>query len=108
MDEFDDYMKKQIEKLRYIMGIPTTFVKVGNYKGLIFEIRPKEKGHNEPHCHAKCQGKEISISLIGDNKILATTLNERQSREAVKWVKENLEELKKYWNKYHYYEMPCY
>lgn len=32
--------------------------------GIRVEIRPKEKGHNEPHCHAAYQGQEISISLI--------------------------------------------
>ena len=32
--------------------------------GIRFEVRPKEKGHNVPHCHDSYQGQEISISLI--------------------------------------------
>lgn len=31
--------------------------------GIRFEIRPKEKGHNEPHCHASYQGQEVSIAV---------------------------------------------
>lgn len=38
--------------------------------GIRFEIRPKEDGHNVPHCHAHYQGQNVSISLI-DCSVLA-------------------------------------
>ncbi len=38
--------------------------------GIRFEIRPKEQGHNVPHCHTSYGGQNISISLV-DCSVLA-------------------------------------
>lgn len=72
--------------------------------GIRFEIRPKEKGHNVPHCHASYQGKEISISLI-DCEVIAGNIPKTQQVFAVKWVKENLAVLQSFWDKYHLLEV---
>lgn len=68
--------------------------------GITFEIRTKEQGHNVPHCHASCGNKNISISLI-DYSVLAGNLSKKQEDFAIEFVKENSENFKQYWNKYH-------
>lgn len=78
----------------------TTFARVANYKGIIFKIYPKEMGHNEPHCHVSYQGFNISISLIS-YQVLSGNLPLKQQKDAIKWVENNIEILKKYWNEYH-------
>ena len=72
--------------------------------GIRFEIRPKENGHNVPHCHASYQGKEISISLI-DCAVIAGNIPKQQQRFAVEWVKLNLPVLQSCWDKYHVLEV---
>lgn len=72
--------------------------------GIRFEIRPKEKGHNVPHCHASYQGKEISISLI-DGEVIAGNIPKQQQSFAVKWVMLNLPTLQSCWDKYHVLEV---
>ncbi len=77
-----------------------TFTTIEKYRGIVFKIYPKEKGHNEPHCHISYQGKNISISLISFN-VLEGNLPPKQQTQALDWVKKNIETLKKYWNTYH-------
>ena len=72
--------------------------------GIRFEIRPKENGHNVPHCHASYQGQEISISLI-DCEILEGNIPKPKQRFAVDWVRRNLPILQAHWNKYHVLEV---
>ena len=72
--------------------------------GIRFEIRPKEKGHNIPHCHATYQGKEISISLV-DGEVIAGNIPKQQQNFAVKWVMQNLPTLQSCWDKYHVLEV---
>lgn len=72
--------------------------------GIRFEIRPKENGHNVPHCHASYQGQEISISLV-DGEVITGNIPKQQQRFAVMWVKNNLQVLQAYWNKYHALEV---
>lgn len=78
----------------------STFVSIATLKGIKFEIRPKEKGHNEPHCHVSYQGKNVSVSLISF-QILKGNIPPMQQKQAIEWVRENIEVLKKYWNNYH-------
>lgn len=68
--------------------------------GIRFEIRPKENGHNVPHCHASYQGQEISISLI-DGEVIAGNIPKQQQNFAVRWVILNLPTLQTHWDKYH-------
>ena len=77
-----------------------TFVSAGMYRGIVFEIRPKEQGHNVPHCHAHYSGNNISVSLV-DFSILAGNIPPKQAKIASDWVKGNIDILKKYWNTYH-------
>ena len=107
MKEFNQENYKQLGEWQHILGIPITFVKVGQIKSIIFEIRTKENGHNEPHCHVKYQNQEISVSLLEGHKILAGNLNKKQEREAIKWIEDNIDILKKYWNEYHLVEIKC-
>ena len=72
--------------------------------GIRFEIRPKEKGHNEPHCHASYQGQEVSISLV-TCKVLEGNIPKPKQRFAVDWVRRNLPILQAHWNKYHVLEV---
>lgn len=77
-----------------------TFARVDEYKGILFEIRPKESPHNVPHCHVSYAGKEVSISLI-DFSVLAGNIPKTQQREASKWIENHISILKKYWDNYH-------
>lgn len=72
--------------------------------GIRFEIRPKENGHNVPHCHASYQGQEISISLL-DGEVIAGNIPKQQQRFATTWVKRNLLVLQSCWDKYHVLEV---
>ena len=72
--------------------------------GIRFEIRPKENGHNVPHCHASYQGQEISISLL-DGEVTAGNIPKQQQRFATTWVKRNLPVLQSCWDKYHMLEV---
>lgn len=72
--------------------------------GIRFEIRPKENGHNLPHCHASYQGQEISISLV-DGEVITGNIPKQQQRFAVDWVKRNLPVLQSCWDKYHVLEV---
>ena len=72
--------------------------------GIRFEIRPKENGHNVPHCHALYQGQEISISLL-DGEVIAGNIPKQQQRFAVNWVKHNLPVLQSCWDKHHVLEV---
>jgi hypothetical protein len=98
-------MSLKDEKLNFIAwesiltGI-TRFVTVAQYRGIRFEIRPKERGHNEPHCHVSYQGCEVSVSLI-DYDILDGNIPPKQLKLASQWVKNNIDVLKKYWDEYH-------
>ena len=72
--------------------------------GIRFEIRPKENGHNVPHCHAHYQGQNVSISLI-DCEVLDGNIDKQKQSYAVKWVKANLDTLQSCWDKYHVLEV---
>lgn len=107
MKELNQENYKQLGAWQAIFEIPITFVKVGQIKSIVFEIKTKENGHNEPHCHVKYQEQEISISLLEGHRILAGNLNKKQQAEAVKWVEENIDILKQYWNEYHSTNIRC-
>jgi len=107
MKELNQENYKQLGAWQAIFEIPITFVKVGQIKSIVFEIKTKENGHNEPHCHVKYQEQEISISLLEGHRILAGNLNKKQQAEAVKWVEENIDILKQYWNEYHLTNIRC-
>lgn len=72
--------------------------------GIRFEIRPKEQGHNVPHCHACFGNQNISISLI-DCTVLAGNIPPQKQRAAVMWVEANLEVLQEHWDKFHVLEV---
>ena len=77
-----------------------TFAKVGEFKGIVFEIRTKEQGHNTPHCHVSYAGKEVSVSLT-DYTILAGNIPPKQQKQASLWMREHSDIFNKYWNSYH-------
>ena len=96
-------MELKDEKLNFIeLGkilLGKSFARIANVKGLKFEVRPKEKGHNEPHCHVSYQGRYISISLI-NLTVLEGNLPPKQQKQASEWVKENVKILRNHWNEY--------
>ena len=77
-----------------------TFAKVGEFKGIVFEIRTKEQGHNMPHCHVSYAGKEVSVSLT-DFSILAGNIPPKQQKMASDWVQMHIEVLRMYWDSYY-------
>lgn len=87
-------------KLGEILLGKSLFARIANVKGLRFEVRPKEMGHNEPHCHVSYQGRVISVSL-NDFSVLEGNLPIKQQRQASEWIKDNIIVLRQYWNSYH-------
>ena len=88
-DEIVDFMTDvfQIMEIR---------VKVADIKGIVFEVRTKEKCHSVPHLHAKYG--EYSISIEIDNAdILEGRLPHKQKRMAIEWVRNNKEKLLNEW-----------
>lgn len=79
--------------------------RIGQVKGIFFEIRTKEQGHNVPHLHANYGNQNISISLI-DFSILAGNLPHKQEQIAIEWTKNNIDKLKNKWLEYHKYFIP--
>ncbi|MBQ8615325.1 MAG: DUF4160 domain-containing protein [Clostridia bacterium] len=79
--------------------------RVSQYKQIIFEIRPKEQGHNEPHVHACYENENISISLI-TFKVIAGNIPPKQQKLAIEWTKNHIDILKNKWLEYHKYLIP--
>lgn len=77
---------------------------VGRTHGIRFEIRPKEQGHNVPHCHACFGNQNISISLV-DFSVLAGNIPPQKAQFAVRWVKLNFDTLRVHWDEYHVMEV---
>lgn len=68
--------------------------------GIIYSVHPEAIGnqrHSLPHVHAKYQNYEISVDLQGN--IIRGELPTRKEREALKWIKNNLDLCQKEWNK---------
>lgn len=61
-------------------------------------IHTKEHGHNEPHVHAKYQGKEVVISLI-TGEVLCGYVNPSKTKVAKKYVLKNGKSLINIWNR---------
>jgi len=89
---------------RILLGY-SSFASVANVRGLRFEVRPKENGHNVPHCHVSYQGRCISVSLT-DFRILEGNLAHKQEKLASEWIEGNIQVLKNYWNEYHLIVVP--
>lgn len=97
--------EKELESIKtqlmIAFEIPFKYAKIVNKEGIVIEVRTKEQGHNIEHCHVTYKDKEVSISLV-DYKILSkTNMNEKEITAVLKCVKENIETLRKAWEKYH-------
>ena len=84
--------------------IPEQRVKIGSNGSIIFEVRTKEQGHNEPHIHAEYQGMNISISL-NTFEVLAGNLPPKLQKTAIEWTKQHSEQCKSKWDEYHRYKV---
>lgn len=71
--------------------------RVGETKGIVFEVRTKEKNHNIPHLHAKYGEFNISIE-IETGKKLAGNLPDKQYKTAKKWIYEHKDKLLNDWS----------
>ncbi|SFJ25945.1 protein of unknown function [Terrisporobacter glycolicus] len=67
---------------------------------MIFEIRTKENGHNEPHFHVKTSDFEASYSLRTLDK-LEGAFSSQIEKQICKWANDNIDLLKEAWNEYH-------
>lgn len=103
-EEIQSQLKLLVMWERIFTGVMSYRDTVERTHGIRFEIRPKEMGHNVPHCHACFGNQNISISLV-DFKVLAGNIPNQKQAFAVEWVKKNIDELKPYWNKYHKLEV---
>lgn len=102
-----DFLKdfKCLDIQSAFFGLPEQRVKIGSRGAIIFEVRPREHGHNVPHIHAEYQGQNISISLM-DFSVLAGNLPPKLQKSAIEWTKTHYETCKEKWNDYHKYEVP--
>lgn len=73
--------------------------RVGEVKGIVFQVRSNEKNHTVPHIHASYGDYSISIS-IESCEVLAGNLPPKNQKIAQKWVKENREKLLTDWRNY--------
>ncbi|MBQ6493637.1 MAG: DUF4160 domain-containing protein [Erysipelotrichaceae bacterium] len=69
-------------------------------RGIVIEIRPKEKGHHVSHIHAHFQGENISISLV-DGTVLAGNISKKNEKIAVNYVRSHMDELLNDWTEIH-------
>ncbi len=100
----DDKKREEliIMQLKKIFDLPVhTYATVERYKGITFEVRTKENGHNIPHFHAKYGNTEISVSLIDFKIIKNSNMKIKQIREAIEFAKEHKDYFIKNWEKYH-------
>ena len=70
--------------------------RVGEKRGVKFEVRSKEGNHSVPHVHA-AYGEYIISIRISDGKVLSGNLPRKQQKIAVDWVLENKEKLNGEW-----------
>ena len=83
-----------------IFGIPITFEKMASFNGITIEIRTNESNHfGSPHCHAKYQNQEISISLRDFSVLASNGMDKNHQRLAVEYVKNHVDFLIDRWNK---------
>lgn len=73
--------------------------RVGDIKGITFEVRSREQNHALPHVHASYGEYSISIS-IGDGRILSGNLPRKHEKSASAWVLAHKEKLLTDWNNY--------
>lgn len=66
-----------------------------------YEVRFKEKGHNRPHIHVAYGEFEMSISIDYKIEILAGKLPKKKQKDALMFVKKNINRIRNEWNKVH-------
>ncbi len=103
----DEEIIEKLEKLKFdqwsliLDNGKMDFINMGSIKGITFEIRTKEKGHNKPHCHIKYQGKEASFSIEPNYELLAGDSNKKMQSLAHTWIEMNIIPLVDKWNEIH-------
>lgn len=83
-------------------SIPTEFVQVARFDGMVLTIRTNEQaGHHLPHLHLETSDASLSIE-IETQKILAATgrLSPAKAKKAMTWIREHQELLKRNWNEF--------
>lgn len=67
--------------------------------GIVYFFHISEKGHEKfPHIHARYSGEEISI-YFSDFRYLGSMKNRAKLKEAINYVKDNIESLKEEWTR---------
>lgn len=82
--------------LNRVFEIYNIRARVGEEKGVIFEIRTNEQNHSLPHVHAAYGEYNISIN-IESGEVLAGKLPKKNQRIAVDWVLSHKEKLMTDW-----------
>lgn len=81
--------------------------RVGTERGIVFEIRTKERNHCIPHVHASYG--EYSISICIDTcEVLEGKLPPKQIAIAVQWVSDHKDDLLNKWSSITVNAISCY
>jgi len=99
---FEDSLKA----LKLLLVVDGDFVAVARDGAYIFEIRPKENGHNVPHFHVNAPDFNLSISLV-DFKCLAAEgkLTKARLQNIIQFAKDHYDELKSMWVELHQWKV---
>lgn len=74
---------------------------IDEVKGIKYEVRTKEQGHNRPHIHVSYGEFEISISIDQTIEILNGKLPLKQQKRALQFVNDNILKIRGEWNNIH-------
>ena len=83
--------------MKNIFQIMEIRARVGDIRGIKFEVRTREQNHNIPHVHAEYDNYSISIG-IENGDVLAGNLPKSQQIIAQEWVEEHRDYLLGKWN----------
>ena len=99
-------LEEDLILLKHMLVIDGKFVAVARDGAYIFEIRPKENGHNVPHFHVNAPDFSVSISLV-DFKCLAAEgkLTNTRLQYIIRFAKEHYDELKSKWVELHQWKI---
>ena len=75
-------------------------INVGRKDKFLFEIRPKEKCHNDAHFHVKAAEKSGSYRLHPISKIVSDFTN-KEDKIIIEWANKHKQKLIETWNILH-------
>ena len=103
MEWIVERMKLPKEIVEFIVSVFEIYEirgRVGEQRGIIFEVRSREPSNHIPHLHASYGEHNISIAL-DSIRVLDGNLPPKQQKIALKWVEENITSIQNEWNRMH-------